>query len=113
MHDLLTDNNVLIQLIVVLGGIFTTWLTLKYKDKIAVKMRSKQAPDRIEFIYDGYEGLIRGLKQQLDDALEVNEAQHTQLVEARKEINQLHHDLKKSKDMNIDLSNRLSQYETV
>lgn len=113
MKDLLTDNNVVIQLIVVLGGIITTWLTLRYKDRIAIKMRSKQSPDRIEFIYDGYEGLIRELKTQLDTALQANEEQHEQIVEMRNEINQLHRDLKKSKNINVNLSTRLSKYEPV
>lgn len=112
MKDLISDSPT-IQLIIVLGGIVTTWLTLKYKDRISTSMRRKQNPDRVEFIYDGYEGLIRQLKVQLDEALVVNERQHQEIMQMRRDADDLHKELRKSKQLNNDLLGRLSKYEAV
>lgn len=106
------NNNVAVQLIIVIGGIITTLITVKYKDRIAEKLRKGQSPDRIEFIYEGYEGLIRGLKTQLDEALKVNEKQHAELLEARNQVETLHGQLREAQRVNQELMHKLASSES-
>ncbi|MFA5172580.1 MAG: hypothetical protein WC426_13545 [Sulfuriferula sp.] len=56
------DSQVFIALIAAIGGIVTTWLTVKYKDRIIKTNAPSKPKDRMETIFDGYEKLI--LQQQ-------------------------------------------------
>lgn len=58
------DNNVLVALIAAIAGIITTWLTVKYKDRVIRKTTSSKPRDRMDTIFDGYERLI--LQQQTE-----------------------------------------------
>lgn len=52
------STRIIIEAMIVVGGVITTWLTLKYQQK----RRKRNMPDRLGTIYDGYEKLI--LQQQ-------------------------------------------------
>lgn len=56
------DSQVAIALIAAIAGIITTWLTVKYKDRIIKTNAPSKPKDRMETIFDGYEKLI--LQQQ-------------------------------------------------
>lgn len=56
------DPAVLVAIIAGLFGVVTTWLTVKYKDKVIKK--AERPKDRMETIFDGYEKLI--LQQQVE-----------------------------------------------
>ena len=56
------DPAVLVAIIAGAFGVVTTWLTVKYKDKVAKKPNKPK--DRMETIFDGYEKLI--LQQQTE-----------------------------------------------
>lgn len=53
----LSDQGTIV-LISTLGGIITTYLTVKYKDKVIKKRKGSQPKDRMDNIFDGYERLI-------------------------------------------------------
>lgn len=64
MAALFTEN-VTVQIVIVIGSIVTTYLTVKYKDRILNAGNKPDAPkDRMEQIFDGYEKLI--VQQQED-----------------------------------------------
>ncbi len=54
---------VLIALIAGVGGIVTTWLTVKYKDRVIKK--TEKPKDRMETIFDGYEKLIVSQQEEI------------------------------------------------
>lgn len=61
------NNQVWVALIAAVGGIVTTWLTVKYKDKIIRRSVTPQRPkDRMDRIFDGYEKLIIQQQQEID-----------------------------------------------
>ncbi len=86
------SNNTIIVLISTLGGIVTTYLTVKYKDKY-FKPKIKTKPiSRIDTIFDGYEKLIK--QQQIDIDRKSLFADQLQKV-----IEQLRTDLDKTEDL--------------
>lgn len=62
----LITENIVIQTLVVLGSVLTTYLTVKYKDRVVKKHKAEAPKDRMDTIFDGYENLI---KQQQEDIL--------------------------------------------
>lgn len=61
------DNQVWVAAIAAVSGIITTWLTVKYKDKIIRKNAAPQKPkDRMDRIFDGYEKLIIQQQHEID-----------------------------------------------
>lgn len=87
------DNSVLItQFFLFMGGILTTWLTLKYKDRIVARNRDQKPKDRMDTIFDGYEKLI--LQQQADI-----ERKTVQIVSTQKIVEQLQKELDNTKEL--------------
>lgn len=60
------DSQVAVALIAAIGGIVTTWLTVKYKDRIIKKTAPNKPKDRMDTIFDGYEKLILQQQQEID-----------------------------------------------
>ena len=60
------DNQIIITAITVFGAIITTYLTVRYKDGLKKKNIAKAPKDRMEAIFDGYDSLIRELKDDSD-----------------------------------------------
>lgn len=61
------NSQVWVAIIAAVGGIATTWLTVKYKDRIIRRTVSPQRPkDRMDRIFDGYEKLIIQQQHEID-----------------------------------------------
>lgn len=58
------DGSIVVALIAAAGGIITTWLTVKYKDRVVKRATPGKPKDRMETIFDGYDKLI--LQQQVE-----------------------------------------------
>lgn len=63
---MMITEDIVIQVLVVLGSVITTYLTVKYKDRVIKKGKDNAPKDRMDTIFDGYENLI---KQQQEDIL--------------------------------------------
>lgn len=57
------DSQVIVALIAASAGILTTYLTVKYKDKVV--KRTDKPKDRMETIFDGYEKLIVSQQEEI------------------------------------------------
>lgn len=95
-------NNTLVVLISTLGGIVTTYLTVKYKDKVFKPKIKTQPISRIDTIFDGYEKLIQ--QQQLDIERKALFIEHLQ-----KAVDQLRSDLDKTEDLLNDTRTELDR----
>lgn len=103
--DPVINSQVVIQLLLIAGGVVTTWLTLKYKN-----LKRKSTPkDRIEFIFDGYESLIKELQGDLNLARKMNERQHEMIEGMQTKINTLRDDLHEERTKNKSLTQQLSK----
>jgi septal ring factor EnvC (AmiA/AmiB activator) len=60
------DNQITIALIAAVGGIITTWLTVKYKHLVVKKASPARPRDRMDTIFDGYEKLILQQQTEID-----------------------------------------------
>lgn len=60
------DSQVAVALIAAIGGIVTTWLTVKYKDRIIKKTALSKPKDRMDTIFEGYEKLILQQQTEID-----------------------------------------------
>jgi hypothetical protein len=60
------DNQVLIALIAAVAGIITTWLTVKYRNKVVRGHGPNKPKDRMDTIFDGYEKLIMQQQVEID-----------------------------------------------
>ncbi len=112
MRDPLLSSESTIQAIIVLGGIITTWITLKYKDRIQSRLRSRQPKDRMETIFDGYERLIKDLQSDVKRVRETNEDQHKEIIVAQDKITELESELKEARKENRRLMDRLRNAES-
>lgn len=57
------DSQVLVAFIAAIGGVITTYLTVKYKDRVI--KRADKPKDRMETIFDGYEKLIVSQQEEI------------------------------------------------
>lgn len=60
------DSQIAVALIAAVAGIITTWLTVKYKDRIVRKAAPNKPKDRMDTIFDGYEKLILQQQTEID-----------------------------------------------
>jgi len=58
------DSQVLVAIVAAFGGIVTTYLTVKYKDRVI--KRTDKPKDRMETIFDGYEKLIVSQQEEIE-----------------------------------------------
>lgn len=58
------EPSITVALIAGIFGVITTWLTIKYKDRVVKK--TKRPKDRMETIFDGYEKLIMQQQAEID-----------------------------------------------
>lgn len=109
-------STIITQFFLFLGGIVTTWLTLKYKDKIAIRNREEKPKDRMDTIFDGYEKLI--IQQQTDierKAIQIASTQkiveqlQKELDDTRDLVRQQQDELEQSREMNMDLKRQLHE----
>lgn len=109
-------SQALTQFFMFLGGIITTWLTLKYKDRIALRSREQKPKDRMDTIFDGYEKLI--LQQQTDierktiqiaSTQKIVEQLQKELDDTRELVRQQQDELDESRELNIRLQAQLQE----
>lgn len=58
------EPSITVALIAGIFGVITTWLTIKYKDRVVKK--TQRPKDRMETIFDGYEKLILQQQAEID-----------------------------------------------
>ena len=68
------DSQVLVAIIAAIAGIFTTWLTVKYKDRVVRKASPAKPKDRMDTIFDGYEKLILQQQSEIERKQQVIES---------------------------------------
>jgi chromosome segregation ATPase len=109
------SEQVWIALIAALAGIGTTYLTVRYKGIIVGRKDAAKPKDRMEGIFDGYEGLIK--QQQVDierkatliDHLqEVVDKQREEIRNSQNLINSLREELEDSKVRTGELQDQLN-----
>lgn len=110
------DGNVLIALIAAVAGIITTWLTVKYKDRIIRKTAPNKPKDRMDTIFDGYERLIlqqqteierkQGVIQNLENI--VDNLEH-ELETTRELLNATKAEMTETRRTNSDLKHHLTR----
>lgn len=113
---MLTEN-VLVQAVIVIGSVLTTYLTVKYKDNIMGK--DKKANDeeprtRMDTIFDGYEKLIQQQQEdiirkqtQLDKTDELIDKLQKDLDDTRAIVKRQHEELETQKALNEELKKQL------
>lgn len=116
------DNQVIVALIAAIAGIITTWLTVKYRNRIVTKNAPHKPKDRMDTIFDGYEKLILQQQQEIDrkqvvignledivDNLEreLNASRET-LASTKSLLAEAKHELRVAKDQNIKLTEQLA-----
>lgn len=108
------DATLITQFFLFLGGILTTWLTLKYKDKLAVRNREQKPKERMDTIFDGYEKLI--LQQQNDIERKAAQLLSTQKIvdqlqkeldDTRELVRKQQDELEESRELNLELQAQL------
>lgn len=112
---MLTEN-VLVQFLIVVGSVVTTFLTLKYKSSIMGKNKKddKEPRTRMDTIFDGYEKLIQQQQediirkqQQLDKTDELIDRLQDELDETRSIVQRQHAELDEQKRLNEQLKKQL------
>lgn len=87
----LSDQGIVV-LISTVGGVVTTYLTVKYKDRVVKKRQKAQSKDRMGSIFDGYERLIVQLTTDMDrKEASISRMEHV--------INELEQELAKTKTL--------------
>jgi chromosome segregation ATPase len=111
----MVDQQVLTEAISVVGAIIVTYLGVKYKDYIIVGNRNKAPKDRMDTIFDGYEGLIKQQQsdidrksRQLDQTQVIIERLQHELDETKKIVQQQRQELDDSKEANKQLIQQLA-----
>lgn len=107
MHDPIINNNIGSALIVTLGGVLTTLLTIKYKDQIQDRLVRKSSKDRLSLIFDGYEQLIKELQQDLGTLRQTNENQQSKMAKMQLSIDVLYSQLDVARTENNALRGKL------
>lgn len=110
-------ENVLVQAVIVIGSVVTTYLTVKYKDSIMGK--DKKANDdeprtRMDTIFDGYEKLIQQQQEdiirkqtQLDRTDKLIDKLQKDLDDTRAIVKRQHEELEEQKKLNAELKKQL------
>lgn len=108
------NDDVIIQFLIVLGSIITTYLTVKYKDKIIKKNKDAAPKDRMDTIFDGYESLIKQQQQdidrkqrQLDATQGIIDRLQDELNQTREIVRQQQAELVESRESNKELIRQL------
>lgn len=97
------NQGILIQAIIVLGGVSSTLLTLYFKEKRSKRKTDKNTMEtRLDRIFNGYENLIRQLEEDtqrkqatIDELLKEISQLREELSENEKFIEELKEDLKR------------------
>lgn len=106
------SSNPKIQALVIILGFITTVLTIIYREPIQNRMRRRQAPNRLEMIFDGYEGLIKELQGDLKRVRQDLEVAQEELNQADKKADELKYELKQARKENrrlVDQIRRIKQ----
>lgn len=112
-------EDVMVQVVIVVGSVLTTYLTVKYKNKIIKPSEDKNQDGtpktRMDVIFDGYEKLI---KQQQEDILrKEKQLQQTQdlidrlqeeVDETRQIVKEQQKQLEEQKQLNQQLKEQLA-----
>jgi septal ring factor EnvC (AmiA/AmiB activator) len=108
------DSQVVLGLITTLGGIVTTFMTLKIRSHVQQKARARAPKDRMETIFDGYESLIKqqqvdiDRKQSIITSLEsIVERLQAELTETRGVLSQAKNELVNTQEQNKHLQGQL------
>jgi chromosome segregation ATPase len=110
------DAQVTIALISTGGGVLITWLTLKYKDGLKKKNVAKAPKDRMESIFDGYESLIRELKEDsvrksviIENLQVIIDTQRDEINKSQSLINKLRDEVDDSTSHAVELKTQLDK----
>lgn len=99
------DSQVLVAFIAALGGIITTWLTVKYKHLVIKRQRPSPSKDRMQTIFDGYEKLIVQQQSEID--------RKSSIVKSLQEIvHKLEEELQQTKVLLFEAQDELRQART-
>lgn len=114
---MLTEG-VLVQAIIVIGSVLTTYLTVKYKDRVMGKDKKSENGEprtRMDTIFDGYEKLIQQQQediarkqQQLDRTDDLIDKLQKDLDDTRAIVKRQHQELDEQKRLNDELKRQLS-----
>lgn len=106
------NSQVYIALIAAVGGIITTYLTVKYKDRVI--KRTAKPKDRMETIFDGYEKLIVSQQEEISrKSLVINSLEKVidrledELHQTRELLNDARTELEHSVTQNKELKRQL------
>lgn len=110
MHETVTSSNTQ-ALIITIGGVITTLLTVHFKDRIQTSIIRKKPKDRFDLIFDGYERLIKELQDDLQEAREINALQGKKMRKMQERMNLIEEELEKAREHNRELLIRLQKYE--
>lgn len=108
-------STLITQFFLFLGGIVTTWLTLRYRDRLATRNREQKPKERMDTIFDGYEKLI--LQQQTDIERKATQITNTQKIveqlqkeldDTRELVRQQQDELEESRELNLELQTQLA-----
>lgn len=87
------SSEVLVAIVSTIGGVTTTYLTVKYKDRLTKKNNEPKPPkDRMDSIFDGYERLIVQLTSDMN-------RKESSIQRMEGIINQLEEELAKTKKL--------------
>jgi chromosome segregation ATPase len=110
------DSQVVLGAITTLGGIITTYITLKLRTHVQQRARRNAPKDRMETIFDGYESLIKqqqvdiDRKQSIISSLEgIVERLQAELNETRGVLNTAKAELLNTQEQNKHLQKQLSK----
>lgn len=99
-------ENLLVQIVIVFGSVVTTYLTVKYKNKIIKPTEDKNEDGtpktRMDVIFDGYEKLI---KQQQEDILR----KEKQLTQTQSLIDRLQAEIDETRDIVKEQQKQLNE----
>lgn len=99
------DSQVLVAFIAALGGIITTWLTVKYKHLVVKRQKPAPSKDRMQTIFDGYEKLIVQQQSEID--------RKSSIVKSLQEIvHKLEEELQQTKVLLFEAQDELRQSRT-
>lgn len=114
--DPVINSQVLLGIITTIGGIVTTYLTLKLRTRVQQRNRDRQPKDRMETIFDGYESLIKqqqidiDRKQSIIQSLEdIIERLQQELNDTRSVLNSAKNELKTTQGQNRHLQDQLAK----
>lgn len=105
-------TRIVIEGMIVVGGVITTWITLKYQQKR--RQRSKK-PDRMDTIYDGYEKLIITQQHEISRKTEIVsrlekivDTLELELLDTKRILQETKDDLYEARQQNIQFKKDLN-----